>query len=86
MNGLKCPVCDAISLVKLIDDGEIFDCPFCKAKFTVTAIRRFYLQPEGEMGNDNYESFVQHLSLTKLLNLLIIISTEVAQRHKNNNK
>ena len=49
MEGLKCPVCNAISLVDFITDGEIYPCSYCKSKFTVTAVRRLYLNLIGKL-------------------------------------
>jgi len=85
MEGLKCPVCNAISLVDFIKDGEIYPCPYCRSKFTITTVRRFYLQPHGKAKGDqqiyNYEEFIKNLSYSTLITLLNVISNEIIKRY-----
>ncbi|NMA02086.1 MAG: hypothetical protein GX923_05920 [Clostridia bacterium] len=85
MEGLKCPVCNAISLVDFITDGEIYPCSYCKSKFTVTAVRRLYLEPhrkaKGDQQTYNYDEFVKNLSYSALITLLNVISNEIIKRH-----
>lgn len=85
MEGLRCPICNAISLVGFINDGEIYTCPYCKAKFTVTTVRRFYLHPHGKVKDDkqNYDDFIKYLSYPKLIALLNAISIEILNRYPN---
>ncbi|MFZ5945539.1 MAG: hypothetical protein ACOYVD_15660 [Bacillota bacterium] len=71
MEGLRCPVCKAVSIVEPIIDGEIFSCPFCEHRFTVTSIRRYFMYPHNknkeQMDLINFDVFLKELEPAQLL-------------------
>ena len=85
MEGLKCPICFAISQVGYIKDGELFTCQYCTARFTVTAVRRYFLYPhkrkKPELNIKNFEELIANLAYPELLMLLRTLSQEMDRRY-----
>lgn len=89
MEGIKCPVCMAISITQTVEDGDMVTCGYCKAKYTVTRLRRFSVLAR-EMGkrtpqNMDYrslEEYVRQLDNEPLLEMLRLITEELVARQK----
>ncbi|MBZ4653085.1 MAG: hypothetical protein JG781_423 [Peptococcaceae bacterium] len=89
MEGIKCPMCKAISLEPGISDGDMIRCTCCQAKFTVTKFRRYNLVPQdvdkissGQGQKQLLERFVRKLDNEKLMLLLELLSKEIMHRMK----
>lgn len=84
MEGLKCPICEAITLVTPINDGEMFSCPFCKHKFTVTSIRRYFLHALGrskqEVELKDFKNFLKTLDDPQIFEIIKMTLNEVENR------
>jgi len=83
VEGLKCPICKAISLVNIIKDGEMFTCPFCSYRFTVTDVRRYFLQPQYniiEINENNFDKYLENLEHFQLLEIMQKVLKELGQR------
>lgn len=89
MEGVKCPVCLAISVMETVKDGELLTCNYCKAKYTVTRIRRYSIlakemgkcPPQG-MDYRNLEEFVRQLDHEPLLEIMRLVNEELAERYR----
>ena len=89
MEGIKCPVCTALSLMSEAEDGEMVRCSFCNAKFTVTRLRRYRIIPrELERGNfehlDNsqMENFISEVDNETLLFMVKTATSELVDRYR----
>lgn len=85
MEGLRCPICKAISLVNSANDGDIYTCPFCNYRYTITTVRRYYLQPQtvyntGIDSFSNLDVWVKDLKSDQLAEIIQILSKELRQR------
>ena len=89
MEGIKCPVCMAISVIHAVKDGDLVICNYCKAKFTVTRLRRFSILAK-EMGKctpqstdyQDLEEFVKQLDNGPLLELVRLVTIELVGRYR----
>lgn len=89
MGGVKCPVCSAVTTAPGIKDGEMIRCANCKAKFTVTKMRRSGSLCQ-ELGLHNsevtdsqlLEEFVARLDDDNLLFLVRIVTGELVDRYR----
>ena len=87
MEGLKCPVCMAISVTDPVKNGDLVTCNYCKAKYTVTSLRRYSIIAK-EMGKctpqstdyRNLEEFVKQLDNEPLLEMAALITGELIER------
>jgi uncharacterized Zn finger protein (UPF0148 family) len=84
LEGLRCPICKAISLVNPIRDGEMFTCPFCNYRFTVTSVRRYFLHPQGrskeEFNFNNLENLLKEVDYPQLLEVVKMALKEMERR------
>lgn len=89
MGGVKCPVCSAVTTALGIKDGEMIRCSNCKAKFTVTRMRRHNSLLQ-ELGFYNsavkdgrlLEDFVAKLNDENLLFLVCMVTGELVDRYR----
>jgi|GEM_PF-3113849 len=89
MEGIKCPVCMAISVAHTVKDGDLVKCNYCKAKYTVTRLRRFTILAK-EMGKltpqstdyRNMEEFVKQMDNRPLLELVRLVTNELVERYR----
>lgn len=89
MEGIKCPVCQAISEAQGIKDGELVKCGYCKSKYTVIKNRRYSILPlalkthlPGNKDCEGIEVFVKQLDYDMLLQLLKIVSANLVAGYK----
>lgn len=85
MDGLRCPICKAISLVQWVNDGDIFTCPFCNYRYTVTTVRRYYLEPRtacnsGDTNFKNLDVWIKNLKSEQLAEVIQLLAKELSQR------
>lgn len=88
MDGIKCPVCNAISLLPGVKDGEFIKCSYCNSKYTVTPVRRYSLLARGaeryrneQKNRQILEGFVHNLDYDNLLLLSKITINELFRRY-----
>lgn len=90
MEGIKCPVCMAIRLTEEAKDGEMVQCSYCKAKFTVTRLRRYSVFAKGGklFADINEEKkmaeFVHNLDNERLVVLVKLVTGELVDRYRKN--
>ncbi|MFZ7101712.1 MAG: hypothetical protein ACOWWO_03510 [Peptococcaceae bacterium] len=84
MEGLKCPICKAVSLVSVINDGELYTCPFCNYRYTVTSVRRYFLHPykigEDALNSKSFLKYLKELDLQQLIEIIKVTSKEMEKR------
>ncbi|NLT94116.1 MAG: hypothetical protein GXW85_01045 [Clostridia bacterium] len=85
MEGLRCPICKAITLVQSANDGDFFTCPFCNYRYTITSVRRYYLEPQtadnyGELNLNHLEHRIKNLKNEQLAEIMQIVSKELSRR------
>lgn len=82
MEGIKCPICKTVTVFEGVCDGELITCCICSSKFTVTPMRRFFIQPPIRTQISNKDlAFWQYkmrgMNVSELLELLELIASEL---------
>lgn len=87
MEGLKCPICKAISSVSIVNEGEMYTCPFCNYKYTVIWVRRYFLQPykleKGIADGEVFREYIKNLDFHQLVEVIKIATKEMEKRLHN---
>jgi len=84
LEGLRCPICKAISQVDAVKDGEMFTCPFCNYRYTVTEVRRYFLHPQiksiENIGLAKLEDSLKDLEYHQLIEIIQSVLKEISRR------
>lgn len=89
MEGIRCPICQAISVVNVINEGDMISCTYCKTKYTLIQSRIYSIIPKGVrfglkeiMNCHEIEGYVKELDNDYLMQVLKIITEELIARYK----
>lgn len=89
MEGTRCPICQAFSVVDGISEGDMVSCAYCKKKYTLIQSRLYSIIPKGtrlglkeSMDCREIEGYVKELENDYLMQVLKIITEELIARYR----
>lgn len=89
MEGTKCPICQAISIAKEINEGDMTRCAFCKTNYTLIQSRIYSIIPKGMrldlneiINKHELELCIKDFDSEYLMQVLKVITDELVSRHK----
>ena len=83
VEALRCPICKAIFITEAAKDGDLYTCHYCSYRFTVTAVRRYFLYQEHNGGGielQNIEKLVKTIDNSKLIEISKFFMEEIESR------